>query len=159
MPADVCSATIPLSPDLIGHIAALPKGIVRQSHFRLVVTLGALSLTGSSHAAQSIVDTWAPSAATCNAPPAITIGPKILIGEDFYCRIDTVSRKGSLVTWKGSCEAGDEDTRRTVFAKLSGKKLLYRYQGDSSWNGPYVRCRKQPQQICPLPRRSPWLMQ
>jgi hypothetical protein len=109
-------------------------------HFRLWATLLAAGFAGSAQAAQSIVGTWAPSSATCNAPPAITIGPKSLVGEDFYCRFDTVSRKGSVVTWKGRCSAGDEDKARTVQAKLSGKKLSYRYQGESGWNGPFVRC-------------------
>jgi hypothetical protein len=109
---------------------------------RFVAALAAISSADLAIAAPSVVGTWAPSAATCDAPPAITIGPKSLTGEDFTCRFDTVSRRGSLVTWKGSCSAGDEDKPRTVFAKLSGKKLLYRYQGDSGWNGPYVRCRR-----------------
>lgn len=111
-----------------------------QSHTRALVTLALVSIAGPALAAQSIVGKWAPKTSLCNAPPAITIGPKSLVGEDFYCRFDTVLRRGSLVTWKGSCSAGDEDTPRTVQARLSGKKLSYRYQGEGGWNGPFVRC-------------------
>jgi hypothetical protein len=108
---------------------------------RLVFPALALAaLAGSAHAAQSLVGRWAPTAAMCNQPGAITIGPKSLVGEDFYCRFDTVKRKGSVVTWKGTCSAGDQDRARTVVAKLSGKKLLYRYKGVGGWSVPYVRC-------------------
>lgn len=109
-------------------------------HSHLVAALAAVSFGSSAYAAQSIVGKWAPKASLCNAPPAITIGPKSLIGEDFYCRFDSVSRRGSFVTWKGSCSAGDEDTPQTVHARLSGKRLSYRYQGVSGWNGPFARC-------------------
>jgi hypothetical protein len=104
--------------------------------------LALIEVAGTAHAAQSVVGKLAPTAKMCNQPPAITVGAKSLVGEDFYCRFDTVSRKGSVVTWKGRCAAGDQDRRRTVFAKLSGKKLLYRYQGEGGWNGPFVRCAK-----------------
>jgi hypothetical protein len=112
------------------------------SPHRLLLTLALTGFAGPALAAQSVVGTWAPTLAACNQPRAITIGPKSLVGEDFSCRFDRVSRKGSLVTWKGGCSAGDEDKPRTVFAKRSGKKLFYRYQGQSGWNGPYVRCGK-----------------
>jgi hypothetical protein len=111
-------------------------------HSRLLATLLSAGFAGSAFAAQSIVGTWAPAANLCNQPPAITVGPKSLVGEDFYCRFDTVSRKGPLVTWKGRCSAGDEDRSQTVYAKLSGKRLLYRRRGESGWNGPFVRCAK-----------------
>jgi hypothetical protein len=71
---------------------------------------------------------------------AITVGPQSIVGEDFYCRFDSVSRKGSLVTWKGRCSAGDEDRPRTVQARLAGKNLSYRYKGVSGWSPPYARC-------------------
>jgi hypothetical protein len=112
------------------------------SSIRLSVTLALVSSAGFAFAAESIVGRWAPTASMCNQPGAITVGPKSLVGEDFYCRFDTVSRNGSVVTWKGRCEAGDEERPRTAQAKLTGKKLSYRYKGVSGWSPPYVRCAK-----------------
>ncbi len=110
------------------------------SLFRLFAIFAAVVLSGSAFAAQSLVGKWAPSAGMCNAPPAITIGPKSLVGEDFTCRFDTVSRKGGTVTWKGRCSSGDTDRPRTIIAKRSGKKMYYRTVGEGGWTGPYVRC-------------------
>jgi hypothetical protein len=108
---------------------------------RLPILLIVTSFANSAFAAQSIVGKWAPSSAECSAPPAIMVGPKSLVGEDFYCRFDTARRRGLIVTWTGSCTFGDTKTAATFIAKTSGKKLFYRYVGKGGWTGPFMRCK------------------
>jgi hypothetical protein len=112
------------------------------NHMRqFICVIAALLAVTPACAAPSIVGKWAPAADQCNTPSAILIGPKQLSRDEVNCNFDKVARKGSTVTWMGVCSSGDDQHRQTVTAKLSGKKLLYRFKG-SSWEGPFVRCAK-----------------
>lgn len=61
-------------------------------------------------AAETIVGSWAQTAAECKTTP-VTIEPMKIQGGDVFCYFNTVKRTGGLVEWKGHCFA-DGGTRR-----------------------------------------------
>ena len=91
---------------------------------------------------RSIVGKWSTAEGQCVRPLSlIDIGPKSLSGEDFSCDFASVSRKGNVVTFKGTCRFdADNPVRETVVARLAGERLYYRFSGYKAENGPFRRC-------------------
>jgi hypothetical protein len=91
---------------------------------------------------QSLVGKWSTAAGKCVKPLSmISIGPKSLSGEDFFCDFDTVQRQGDAVTWRGKCTYGaDDPVKETVRARLAGQRLYYGFSSVKGENGPFLRC-------------------
>lgn len=122
----------------------LIKGIIMSHRLRISTLVLVAGFANPAYAARTIVGNWAPVGASCKELSTIQIGPKSIIGEDFYCQFRTVQRRGLVVTWKGRCTFGDTEERVTVVAKTSGDKLVYRTYRPAhggGWNGPYKRCK------------------
>ena len=108
---------------------------------RLSVAGAALLLPGLAHAGQTIVGTWSTDPRTCAPMNAVYVGPlSLMMGDEFRCSFQDVSRSGEVVTWHGGCGMPEQPKdRSTVVAERRGKFLHIWLNG--AHDGPYQRCR------------------
>lgn len=103
--------------------------------------LGALLLPATVQARETIVGTWRHDDGVCTmADGGIQILPMGIRDHDMQCDFRSVTRKGDIVTWKGTCNAyGESPEPATVVATLRGKLLTLASNG-RPWEGRMVRC-------------------
>lgn len=122
---------------------AISAAEVGQMMMKLIATAILALVVGSAQARESIVGHWNDAGAECTPTAgAVSIAPLGLGTDDgIMCDFASVSRKGDVVTWKGTCADGpnDPDYRATVVARLRGQALRISING-TSWNTLY-RCR------------------
>ena len=88
---------------------------------------------------RSIVGRWALDPSNCTPVGGmIHIEPLRMIGDEFQCKFDTVSRTGETVVWQGSCGFPEPFEKATVVARTTGSALHVRFNREDS--GPYFRC-------------------
>jgi hypothetical protein len=86
------------------------------------------------------VGRWAPDPRQClPSAGAIAIDPLSIVGDDFRCDFNSVSRSGDAVTWQGRCGFPEPPKPATVVATARGETLSLKINGGE--NGPYRRCR------------------
>lgn len=99
-----------------------------------------LSFAPAQAGGRTIVGEWAPDPHQCwPSQGAIAISPLSVVGDEFQCNFNSVSRLGDVVTWRGTCGFPDVARPATVVASLRGDTLFMRINGGD--NGPYRRCR------------------
>lgn len=106
-----------------------------------VMVCGAMLFAFPAFAQQrTIVGVWAASAADCgHQMERMTIGAMSIRGHDFLCSFKSVDRRGSVVTWKGSCSSEGKSWPTVVTAKESDDKLIISYS-TGVVTSPLVRC-------------------
>lgn len=89
-----------------------------------LVTLFTLTLRPAT-AAESIVGRWGETQEVCHSATVIVLAPMRLQSDETVCNFADVVRSGDVVTWRGSCRAGEEPIRReTVIATLHRDRTL-----------------------------------
>ena len=96
----------------------------------------------AAHAAESVIGAWASSVGECRAGPEsqFIIKAMSINSNGMNCYFESVSRKGNVVQWEGTCYGPDGDARDGgMTATLKGKSLSL--NGSGLGAGPLVRCR------------------
>ena len=104
----------------------------------------ALHLTISpASALETIVGRWGETTEVCRSANVIVLAPMRLQSDETVCNFTDVSRLHDVVTWRGTCQAGEEPVRReTVIATLHPNRtltLLFKSTG-AKYPG-LIRCR------------------
>ncbi len=111
-----------------------------------VLSLVALSMAAvcrPASAAESIVGRWGETQEVCSSATVIVLAPMRLQSDETICNFTDVTRSGNVVTWRGTCRAGEEPIRReTVVATLNRNHTLsLLFEGTGAKIPNLIRCR------------------
>lgn len=116
--------------------------IVRSSSFAFGILASCLVMLPAS-ARETIVGRWGETPEVCRSATVIVLAPMRLQSDETVCNFTDVSRLGDVVTWRGTCQAGEEPLRKeTVIATLHPNRtltLLFKSTG-AKYPG-LIRCR------------------
>lgn len=93
-----------------------------------------------AEARESIVGEWASRRAECGTPQAIKVEPQALAADEMMCEFPGVSRKGDVVTFRGTCDSGQGAEPETLTATLAGKRLSLSFAKGGGRIADLVRC-------------------
>lgn len=108
-----------------------------------LVAVAMAAVCRPASAAESIVGHWGETQEVCRSATVIVLAPMRLQSDETICNFTDVTRTGNVVTWRGTCRAGDVPLRReTVVATLNrNQTLTLLFKGTGAKIPDLVRCR------------------
>jgi hypothetical protein len=116
--------------------------VVRPSSIA-VGLLASLLLSLPASALETIVGRWGETEDVCRSANVIVLAPMRLQSDETVCNFIDVTRLGDVVTWRGSCKAGEEPIHKeTVIATLHpNRTLTLLFKGTGAKYPGLIRCR------------------
>ncbi|MCU0831399.1 MAG: hypothetical protein MUC58_07790 [Rhizobiaceae bacterium] len=92
-----------------------------KSVLSMALLLAGISMADAAQ--RTIVGVWKIDGSQCLPPSgALLVGPKSLAMDEMVCTFDSVSRKGSTVSWTGECNWSDGFAMQDVVVRATERK-------------------------------------